>query len=392
VRIARTCFAAAVLAGLLVRATGAFGQELPRGQVIDDVKCLGNPAQSYALYVPSTYTPERGWNLLIGFHPGARGRVIVDKYRAAAERFGYIVAGSNNSRNGPWENSVAAIQAMWADLGQRFSVDRRRIYMTGHSGGSRVALQIAISTGQIAGVIASSAGYADQQIRSSVPFVIFSTAGTADFNNIEMQLVDRALKTPHRLVIFEGGHTLPPDDVAMEAVEWLELRAMAAGLRPRDDASIDRLFAKRQAQIVAAGESAAAVHLLQSLAADFSGLRDVAAASARAAEWSKRADIKRALARERADVDAEARLLRDFQTLEEGLRDATQRRDTLDAMRSFLARLAKQADAAIESPERSRARRVLRIVTMGLGERVQDPDYLKLLQQYRPGRPPGTTS
>ena len=33
--------------------------------------------------------------------------MIVDKYRAAAERFGYSVAGSNNSRNGPWETSVA---------------------------------------------------------------------------------------------------------------------------------------------------------------------------------------------------------------------------------------------------------------------------------------------
>ena len=91
--------------------------EEARGQVVDDVKCAANPSQSYALYLPSTYTPARRWSLLVGFHPGARGRAIVEKYRAAAERFGYIVAGSNNSRNGPWETSMAAIQAMSVDLG-----------------------------------------------------------------------------------------------------------------------------------------------------------------------------------------------------------------------------------------------------------------------------------
>jgi dienelactone hydrolase len=372
--------------GVVALVSAGVPQDLPRGQVIDDVRCAANPSQSYSLYLPSAYTPERPWRLLVGFHPGARGRAIVEKYRAAAERFGYIVAGSNNSRNGPWETSVAAIQAMSADLGQRFAIDQRRLYMTGHSGGARVALQIALTTQRIAGVIASSAGYPDSRPRASVPFAIFSTAGTEDFNNIELQLLDRALKTPHRLAIFEGGHTLPPDDVAMEAIEWLELQAMASGLRPRDEALIDQLLETRQRLVAGAGESAAAVHLLQSIAADFNDLRDVSASAARAAELAKRSDIKRALSLERGNVDAEARLLDDFRTLEDGLRDPGQRRDRLDDLRALLSRLSRQAGAPVDSPERARARRVLRIVTMGAAERVQDQEYLNLLQRYRPSR------
>jgi len=380
VRVAILCLA------VLPLTAGPFAQELSRGQVIDDVKCAANPAQSYALYIPSTYTPGRPANLLIGFHPGARGRAIVEKYRAAAEEYGYIVAGSNNSRNGPWEISAAAVQAMSNDLGQRFSVDNRRVYLTGHSGGARVAMQIALTTKRIAGVIASSAGYPDSKPRASVPFALFGTAGTEDFNNIEMQLLDRPLKTPHRLVIFEGGHTLPPDGVAMEAIEWLELQAMGSGLRPRDEALVDRLLAKRQQAVTSAGESAAAVHLLQTLAADFTGLRDVSAASARATELSKRPEIKRALAAERGNVDAEARLLDDFRAFENGLQDPTQRQDSLNDVRALLSKLSRQAAGPEESPERSRARRVLRIVTMGASERVQDQEYLKLLQEYRPVR------
>ena len=122
----------------------------------------------------------------------------------------------------------------------------RRIYLTGHSGGSRVALQIALANKAIAGVIASSAGYPDVRPRASVSFPIFATAGVDDFNYIEMRMLGRALKTPHRVVIFKGGHTLPPPDVAMQAIEWLELQAMASGLRTKDDTLVDQFWATQE--------------------------------------------------------------------------------------------------------------------------------------------------
>jgi hypothetical protein len=87
---------------VLCGASAALAQDLPRGTIIDEVKCAGDATQSYALYLPSSYSPDRKWNLLIAFHPAARGRLMVEKYQAAAEEYGYIVAGSNNSRNGSW--------------------------------------------------------------------------------------------------------------------------------------------------------------------------------------------------------------------------------------------------------------------------------------------------
>jgi len=60
---------------------------------------------------------------------------------------------------------------------------------------------------------------------------VFATAGTDDFNYLEMRQLDRTLKTPHRLAIFDGGHMLPPDSVAMDAIEWLELQAIQHRIR-----------------------------------------------------------------------------------------------------------------------------------------------------------------
>src|SRR5207248_9970489 len=118
-----------------------------------------------------------------------------------------------------------------ADLGQRFSIDAERLYLTGMSGGARVATQDALNNNNIAGVIASSAGYPDSKPRASVHFAVFATAGTEDFNYIEMRQLDRKLTSPHHLAIFNGGHTLPPDEIALEAIEWMELAAMKSGRR-----------------------------------------------------------------------------------------------------------------------------------------------------------------
>src|ERR1043165_1659033 len=86
-----------------VLAMAALADDLPRGRIIDDVKCAAEPAQSYALYIPSNYTPGHGWSAIFAFDPRGRGRVPVERFRQAAEMYGYIVAGSNNSRNGSWE-------------------------------------------------------------------------------------------------------------------------------------------------------------------------------------------------------------------------------------------------------------------------------------------------
>jgi hypothetical protein len=211
----------------------------------------------------------------------------------------------------------------------------------------------------------------------------FGTVGLDDFNYIELRQLDRELRSAHRVVFFEGGHTLPPDEIALEAIEWLELRAMATTARPRDDALVNRLWSKRMAAVESAGETAAAVPLLQAIAAEFNGVRDVTDVTTRAAELSKREPIRRALTQQRDDDEAETRLIERILELEAGLRTDERRSDSLMTLRVVLEDCFKQANAASESPARRRARRVLRVVSTGASQRVQDPDYLKLIEKYR---------
>lgn len=379
--------AAGRLAGIsllltVVTAAAAGAQDLPRGQVVPDVKCLADASQSYALYLPSTYTSDRAWPLLMGFHPGARGIAIVEKYRAAAEKYGFIVAASNNSRNGPWDVSERAVLAMTRDLAARFATDEKRLYATGHSGGARVAMQMAL-TNPLAGVIASSAGYPDSVPRSRLKFVVFGTAGDTDFNYIELKLLDNALKTPHRVVIFDGGHTLPPDDLAMEAIEWLELRAITSGIRARDEDLVLTLWQKRLSAARRETDPVKTVTLLQAVIEDFKGLHDTKAEDDTVKALLKDSQTKRVLDRARNVDRAEIQTLDDVRVWESGLRDAAGRSESLFNLQHLLQNLQKKAGAAADSPERDSARRLLRILSMNATERTSDKDYLALLEKYK---------
>ena len=85
-------------------------EDLPRGTIIDAVRCRQDASQRYALYLPSEFHSVA----TVAGHPasdgGGRGREGVERYRAAAEKYGYVEAGPKNSRNGPW---------MWASMGPR---------------------------------------------------------------------------------------------------------------------------------------------------------------------------------------------------------------------------------------------------------------------------------
>jgi predicted esterase len=216
---------------------------LPRGEIVERVVCRADPTKTYALYLPSTYDPRRPWPVLYALDPAARGRVPVERFRGAAERYGYVVAGSNDSRNGPREPSLQALAAVIDDTHARLRLDEQRTYLAGFSGGARVATVFASLTKlKVAGIVACGAGLGQgvepESLRSAYYLGI---VGGRDFNYLEMRELDRRLRAEgmaHRLILTEERHAWPPADVCTRALAWLDLEAMATGLLARNEAEI----------------------------------------------------------------------------------------------------------------------------------------------------------
>jgi len=313
------------LAGSLSRqsAQQSIQQPVQKGVIIQRLDCSLDPGQSYALYVPSGYTDATAWPILYCFDPGAQGVSPVEAFRDGAEKFGYIVAGSNNSRNGPIAVSTAAINAIWRDTHARFNINDNRIYAAGFSGGARVAFQFGYALpGKIAGVVACGAGFPTNIVPSrSTPFVVFATVGTADFNYPELVRLARALDSagiPNKLRVFDGPHQWAPKDLAAEAIEWMQLQAMKSGRLEKDNSFIDRLLARESDTARAYAVSARqydAYLAYEGLVKDFNGVKDVTEFTAKAADLKNSKEVRQALKQEKDDIDKQIARERELELL-----------------------------------------------------------------------------
>lgn len=299
--------------------------ELPRGQVIPSVVCEGDARQSYALYLPSNYSSDRAWPILFAFDPMARGEVPVKLFAEAAENYGYIVAGSNNSRNGPVRDEMVAMQAMYADALQRLSFDRSRVYTAGFSGGARVASRMGLMLAGVRGVVAVGGGFPHgTKPGKETSFALFGVAGLADFNYGEvMQLVKdfESLGLPSHFEVLESGHNWPPQEVCTAALEWFEVLWLRDARGEKDSGLAQRIFEKRLRQAeneAAKGNLARAFERYEAILRDFTDLVDISKASEQVERLKSSKDLaaaqklaeKREKKRELLDARAQERLTR----------------------------------------------------------------------------------
>jgi dienelactone hydrolase len=293
-----------------VSTTTPIAKPFPLGQIVDAVPCAGDPSQTYALYLPSTYSVARKWPIIYVFDPMGRGKTPVVLYKDIAEKYGFILAASNNSRNFQKDSGRLAARALWNDTHVRWTLDPRRIYFMGFSGGARVATAIAAQCENcsVAAVVAHGAGYPFPPTAKDA-FAYVSLVGDRDFNWPEIMDLRRQKEewpSPYRLWVFAGQHQWAPAAVLDQVVAWLQLKAMQAGAIPRDSGFVDDQFARIQKEAETASQNKdviAEFDAYRSLALDFDGLREVSQLQAKVAAFKSSSEIKQALRKQQNAID-----------------------------------------------------------------------------------------
>jgi len=241
------------------------------------IVCTASPEQSYAAYLPSAFDSASPWPILLCFDPAGNGDRPVRLFQAAAEKHGFLVVGSYNSRNGPWRDNELAVEALLRDTSNRWPIDRRRVYAVGFSGGARVASSLGLA-GVARAVIAVGAGFpTSANLPDAVSFDFYGAVGTQDLNREEMEGGDwelEARSVAHVLRLFPGGHEWLPERLTNEALDWLDAQFRHAGIRDRYTALIRDEF---QARWVAARSLSRRDAFLEyrALVSDFRGLLDL---------------------------------------------------------------------------------------------------------------------
>jgi hypothetical protein len=215
--------------------------QIKTGVVIDSLLCAHDGSQSYAAFLPSNYSSDSKWPIIYFFDPDARGSDPVKKYAEVANELGYIIVCSNNSKNGPINDSYMAADAVFLDTENRFSIDHDRIYTGGFSGGSRLALAIAVNTNQIAGVFgvgATSLASSDISTLEKPGFRYVGLVGILDKNYDEHKLFKsklNALGISNMLITSKLDHDWASSDDLRLGVLWMEQK------QNRNDLFIDAI-------------------------------------------------------------------------------------------------------------------------------------------------------
>lgn len=366
------------LALLLAAAAPLPAAELPRGEILPKIVCAAQPDRGYALYLPSSYSPERPWPVVYVFDSRGidTGRAMIELFTAGAERFGFVVASSNDSSAlVPMEENFRSLSALWTDTHARLSLDDRRAYGFG-SGMARFVLTAAVKApGTFAGVIGASGGYplGHPPSRSETPFPFFTMVGERDFNYYELLDTEAKLAAagiPHRVEVYDGSHQWPPDDLVTQALGWMELQAMKQGTRPKEPPLIEALWTEDLARVRSleeAGRLWRAWRTWKAMAADFEGLRDTSEARRRVAGMEAAESFRKMLrereARDRRDREHLERVPRLFNAVPVEIRP-----DTLSQMLADL-RIPdfKKQEKSRNPEERLSAERVLYAVYIQTG-------------------------
>lgn len=266
---------------------------IPAGQIIDSVICRSDSGQSYALYIPLT-RGKQPLPVVYFFDSHGDGALPLRKYKSLADAYGFILAGSNNSKNGTdWPTTENIWTRLSGDVRDRLNIDTGRMYTCGFSGGAKVAGYVAIMYPGIKGVIANGAGLPDGTSAGDFNFSFTAIAGEGDMNMTDLVAFSADLdktRTRHRIIFFDGKHEWAPSGTMDEAFAGLQFDAMQQGLIPKDDAFINRYIAaskkvldgySRENQLIKAGEACAvSISFLDGVSSEAAWFRQKAASLA----------------------------------------------------------------------------------------------------------------
>ena len=153
----------------------------------------------------------------------------MDLYRTAADKLGWLVCGSVESRNGQGMDFYEKVlAAMKNEMSARFALHPHRVYYSGMSGGSRVALELFCNhSDSAAGVIAMAAGPARPGLSKVPGGACVGIAGRHDYNYAELVILagkSTAADIAYLFMDFEGPHGWAPKGLVAQTMEWLEIQ------------------------------------------------------------------------------------------------------------------------------------------------------------------------
>jgi len=191
------------------------------GLLLSHVELRLDNSQSYALYLPQGYTDSSKLPVILFFDPHGEGSKPDSVYSKLADKYHFILMGSNNSKNLlDFGQTTVFANNMLNEAISRYHVDQTKITMAGFSGGAKVAMNTGAANPLVGTIIYAGA---ESEITPNHPLTLLGFAGKMDMNYTDLVQYDWDLKKttiPHYLIECKGKHEWPTADVYEDAFKF----------------------------------------------------------------------------------------------------------------------------------------------------------------------------
>lgn len=185
----------------------------------------------FRLYAPSAGDPAQPFPLVIALHgAGADENMFFEAYgrgrlRRLAEERRFLLLSPSSTALG---TTPAVFDLLLETMARRYPVDRRRIYLLGHSLGGMIASHFAEARKEVLAGVACIAGAGATLTSTSAPVLLIAGEIDPIVPASRLENIARLARTgecPLEFRVKSGyGHTLLVDAVLPEVVDWLLAR------------------------------------------------------------------------------------------------------------------------------------------------------------------------
>jgi dienelactone hydrolase len=189
--------------------------------------CRLNPGHTYQIIVPTIGKYCANLPLMVVIDPHGAGKYAVGQFQEVVQKYPAIVVASNLIKNN-FAGYIQSLDQLITDVKSKYPVGDQ-IYISGFSGGARMAIDYAISH-QVTGLIACGALAQPEQIKA-VNCTIMAVIGMDDFNFAEVaQYIVNPSNTPQNLMIelTNASHAWPEKELLTNVFGYLKLSSVNA--------------------------------------------------------------------------------------------------------------------------------------------------------------------
>ncbi|MGD9993412.1 MAG: hypothetical protein AB7S69_08940 [Salinivirgaceae bacterium] len=209
---------------------------------------------NYSFYLPANYNGKEALPVVFFIDPKGNGTQPLDLYKDLANKFGYILVGSNLIKNSlPASYTSALFEALMGEVRTRFLIDENRMFTTGFSGGAKLAILFAQQYREIIGVAACGASL-PLMSNHEPTYYYAGIVGDKDFNYLESYQTFSVFDQKgydYTSVVFNGGHEWPPLASFESAFTGFEIYSMKTEKTAKNDAWLNKLWDRMQDSIMA---------------------------------------------------------------------------------------------------------------------------------------------